>query len=152
MTTGSEGAMLRTVPWQPRESERHERVAHLVLIEDNPGDVELIRLALIEAGLHAQVHVAIDAHRARELMRDLAAPPALVLLDLNLPETTGDVLLRDLRADSPWRDVPVVVLTSSHLERDYERCFTWGASAYKVKPSTFNDYVAFAKSLCQYLG
>jgi CheY-like chemotaxis protein len=142
---------IQAKPAQPREDPRELAIAQMVLIEDNPGDIELVRLALAEAGLQPRLHVAIDAHRARELMRTLAAPPALIILDLNLPMITGDAFLRELRAGGPWREVPVIVLTSSHLERDYERCFTWGASGYKTKPGDFDGYLAFAHSLRRYL-
>jgi CheY-like chemotaxis protein len=132
-------------------TERQGTLTELVLVEDNPGDVRLICLALAEADLHPSIQVARDAHRGLELMKRLVFPPALILLDLNLPLITGDVFLRDLRAGGPWRDVPVVVLTSVSRDRDCERCFIWGASAFKVKPNTFDGYLAFAANLRPYL-
>jgi two-component system response regulator len=149
--SGDEAFDVQASPTRSREDPRGQALARVVLIEDNPGDVELIRLSLAEVGLQPRLHVAIDAHRARELMASLDAPPALILLDLNLPIITGDTFLRELRAAGPWRETPVIVLTSSHLERDFERCFTWGATAFKTKPASFDGYIAFANSLRRYL-
>ncbi len=126
-------------------------VADLILIEDNPGDVELMRTALEEAGLRASLHVAEDAPRAFTLMSTLERIPDLVVLDLNLPRVSGRELLTRIRDGSRWRDVPIVVLTSSESEHEMESCLHLGASAYKVKPALFDGYVAFARSLVGYL-
>jgi CheY-like chemotaxis protein len=125
--------------------------ASIVLVEDNPHDVELIRLAFAEARLAARIYCVSDAMRLFALMDSLGEPPALVLLDLNLPLIKGDAILKKLRQEGPWKSVPIIVLTSSHLDQDYERCFSYGASAYKVKPSLFEGYLAFADSLRGYL-
>jgi CheY-like chemotaxis protein len=123
----------------------------VILIEDNPSDVQLIRLALAEAGVQANLHVAADPVRAFALMAEPSVTPAVVVLDLNLPLIKGASVLREIRKGGRWKDVPVVVLTSSHAEGDIDRCIELGANAYKVKPALFEGYLAFARYLASFL-
>ncbi|MBA2479383.1 MAG: response regulator [Planctomycetes bacterium] len=132
-------------------AQRSSGYPDIVLIEDNPSDIELIRLALIEAGFQTNIHVAQDSVRAFELMASLATPPRVIVLDLNLPLIKGATILCEIRHGSRWKDVPVVILTSSQAERDIEECIKLGATAYKSKPALFDGYVAFAHSLARYL-
>jgi two-component system, chemotaxis family, response regulator Rcp1 len=146
--------MATTIATAPKPSaivERSTGYPDMILIEDNPHDVELIRLALYDAHIQANLHVAEDSVRAFELMSALAAPPALVVLDLNLPLIKGAAILCEIRHGSRWKDVPVIVLTSSQSERDIEECIKLGATAYKTKPSVFEGFVEFAYSLTRYL-
>ncbi|MBA3708986.1 MAG: response regulator [Planctomycetes bacterium] len=142
---------LETVPKPSAIVQRSTGYPDLILIEDNPHDVQLIRLAILEVGIQANLHVAEDSVRAFELMAGLAAPPAVVVLDLNLPLIKGASILCEIRHGSRWKDVPVIILTSSQSERDIEECIKLGATAYKSKPALFEGYVEFARSLVGYL-
>jgi CheY-like chemotaxis protein len=143
--------MLQTTEKPARISQRATALPIVVLIEDNPDDIRLIRLALDEAGLHVNVQVAEGSTQAFELMGKLPRPPAVVVLDLNLPLVKGEAILREIRNGGAWNDVPVIVLTSSQAERDIDACLKFGASAFKSKPPLFDGYVEFARSLVRYL-
>jgi CheY-like chemotaxis protein len=127
------------------------RPADLIVLDDNPGDVTLLRAALSEVGPPVTVHVAEDAPRFFSLMREFLDPPALVILDLNLPLLKGTVVLDEIRDDRVWRDVPVVILTSSRATSDLVDCRHRGATDFIVKPSVFDGYIALAQSLARYL-
>ncbi len=148
-TTSTEYGTAPVIP--PRFAPRRPRVADVVLIDDNPGDCELVRLAFAECGIPVKLHVAHDGERAFALQQQLAQPPALVLLDLGLPLIRGADILGALRRSGPWTQVPIVVLSSSQSEHDIAACVARGATAYKTKPTQFDGYLAFVQSLTRYL-
>src|SRR2546426_8610291 len=114
---------------------------HLLLVEDNPGDVFLLREAsatFIEQG-SLQCSTVTDGTQALAFLRHQepytqAASPDLILLDLNLPGTSGYEVLAELQQDPELKCIPVVVLTSSSRQEDINRCYELGANAYLVKP------------------
>jgi two-component system response regulator len=140
-----EAVMISTAPRQAALVQRPTGSQDVILIEDNPHDAKLLRLALAEAGIRAQLHVAAEPVRAFELLAGLTTPPALVILDLNLPLIAGAAILGDIRVSRRWAEVPVVVLTSSLLERDIDACIELGANGYKLKPASFEGYHALAR-------
>lgn len=91
----------------------------MLLVEDNPGDVFLIREALEQSGLHVRMHVADDGQQAMDFLRrpDMAGLDA-VILDLNLPIKSGREVLAEMTADPALRRIPVAILTSSTAEED----------------------------------
>ncbi len=125
----------------------------ILLVEDESKDIELT-LAVMEAyGLADQVIVArngaeaLDYFYARGRFRGLTpGPPALVLLDINLPCLNGLEVLRQVRADPLYRTVPVVMLTSSRAQPDLVQSYELGANAYIVKP---DDSRCFANAVRQ---
>jgi CheY-like chemotaxis protein len=112
----------------------------LLLIEDNPGDVGLIREALAPAGSELELAVARDGLEALALLErcEAAARPDLILLDLNLPRMDGRELLARLKAHPELRRIPVVVLTSSSAPQDVRRAYDLHANCYLVKPTDFS--------------
>lgn len=120
-------------------------VAHILLIEDNPGDRALARLALEEIGTPVELLEAEDGVEALEQLRRISVggqpPPHLVLLDLNLPRATGFQVLQYLRHSPSLAGLPVVVLTSSNAETDRAGAAALGATAYLTKPETFGEYL-----------
>ena len=114
----------------------------ILLIEDNPDDVELTRLALRETDLPMRMVVARDGVEAVEaLLGAQAIHPQLVLLDLKLPKLNGLDVLSRMRADERTRHLPVVVLTSSLEDEDLAKCYALGANSYVRKPVDFARFV-----------
>jgi len=117
----------------------------ILLVEDNPADVELTLRALRKNHLANRVHVARDGEEALAFFFDGGAAgralPRVVLLDLKLPKIGGLEVLERLKGDPLTRRVPVVVLTSSREEPDIDRCYALGVNSYIVKPVDFSDFV-----------
>ncbi len=124
---------------------RSERT--LLLVEDNPDDELLTLRALRKAPLHNDIHVVRDGAEALDYLlargSHAARPPPLpsvVLLDLKLPKVDGLEVLRRIRADERTRTLPVVVLTSSDLDRDVVSSYELGANSFVTKPVEFAEF------------
>ncbi len=120
----------------------------ILLVEDNPNDVEMTLAALEENHLANEVVVVRDGAEALDYLYrrgvfKLRAPgnPAVVLLDIKLPKVDGVEVLRQVKADPELRRVPVVMLTSSREEQDLLATYELGVNAYVVKPVDFNEFV-----------
>ena len=120
----------------------------ILLVEDNPHDLELTLIALSKSQLANEVVVARDGaealdylHRRGEYAQRAAGNPAVVLLDLKLPKVDGLEVLRDIRSAQALRSLPVVMLTSSKEEQDLVRSYELGVNAYVVKPVDFTEFV-----------
>jgi two-component system response regulator len=126
----------------------------ILLVEDNPKDVELTLHALRRHNLANKVHVARDGQEALDFFFDgeRARPvrPKLVLLDLKLPKVSGLEVLQRLKGDARTRAVPVVILTSSTTERDLVEGYSLGVNSYVRKPIDFNEFIEAAKTLGLY--
>jgi CheY-like chemotaxis protein len=126
----------------------------ILLVEDDPKDVELTLTGLDEYNLVNEVVVARDGEEAldylyrRGIYENRAIDnPAVVLLDLKLPKVDGFEVLQQIRADEKLKMIPVVILTSSHEERDLVRSYKLGVNAYVVKPVDFHQFVNAVKEL-----
>jgi len=126
----------------------------ILLVEDNPNDVELTLKALKENNLANEVVVARDGvealdylYRRGQFADRSQGNPAAILLDLNLPRIDGLEVLKKIRSDDQLKLVPVVVLTSSREERDLMEAYKLGANAYVVKPVNFQEFMDAIKSL-----
>jgi CheY-like chemotaxis protein len=130
----------------------------ILLVEDNPDDVELTRLAFAEAGEPHRLHVVSDGAeavdyllgRGRHATRGATDLPALVLLDLNLPRLDGREVLEAIRADDTTRRLPVVVLTTSAEPSDVEQAYALGANSYIQKPVEFERFVEVVRQVGRY--
>ncbi len=121
------------------------RSIEILLVDDNPGDIELARVALRDAKMMNEVHVARDGEEAlaflRRRRRFRDAPwPDLVILDLKMPKVDGYQVLAEMKADPELRRIPVIVMSSSSAESDLARAYDAQISAYLVKPSNVDDY------------
>ena len=120
----------------------------ILLVEDDPNDVELTLSALRENHIANDVIVARDGEEALDYLfrrgpyesRE-AGEPAVVLLDLKLPKVSGMEVLEQIKDDPQLRTLPVVVLTSSREEQDLVRSYNLGTNAYVVKPVDFHDFI-----------
>ena len=130
----------------------------ILLVEDNPDDVELTRIAFAEAGIDRRLVVVRDGAEALDYLfargryadREPDALPAIVLLDLNLPKRDGREVLQGIRADARTRDLPVVVLTTSDEPFDIEATYALGVNSYIRKPVDFEQFVAVVKQIGLY--
>ena len=128
----------------------------LLLVEDNPSDVDLTRRAFDRRHISNSMLVAEDGKEALDYLfatgahagRDVTELPALVLLDLKLPKLDGLEVLRRIRADPRTRRLPVVILTSSSEERDLAESYDLGANSF-IRKSV--DFTQFARTI-EYLG
>ena len=129
-------------------------LGRILLVEDDPKDVELTLTALEDYNLANEVVVAADGEEAldylycREKYRARASEnPAVLLLDLKLPKVDGLEVLKQIKSDDKFRMIPVVVLTSSHEEKDMVASYKLGVNAYVVKPVDFHEFVNAIKEL-----
>ena len=123
-------------------------VRTILLVDDNPQDVELTLAALERNRLANRVVVVRDGVEALDYLyrRDAFAdrpsdPPGLILLDLKMPKVDGLEVLRRIKGDPALKMIPVVVLTSSREEYDLLRTYDLGVNAYVVKPVSFEDFI-----------
>jgi CheY-like chemotaxis protein len=131
-----------------------DKLAKILLVEDNANDVELTLAALAEYQLANEVVVARDGQEALDyLLREGAfvgrpeGNPAVVMLDLKLPKIDGKEVLHRIKTDALLKLIPVVVLTSSSEERDLAESYQLGGNAYVIKPVEFHDFIEAVKSL-----
>ena len=124
----------------------------ILLVEDNPGDVELTKEAFDEGKIGNRLNVAGDGVEALAYLRrqgkykDMTRPD-IVLLDLNLPKKSGLEVLAELKDDEDLRSIPVVVLTTSRAEEDIARSYHAHANCYISKPVDFNKFLEVVRSL-----
>jgi CheY-like chemotaxis protein len=127
-------------------------MTEILLAEDNPADVYLIREALREHGVDVPVRVAADGREVLQLIcpeNSGAVVPrlGLIILDLNLPRHDGIEILEQLRGSADLAEVPVVVLTSSDSPRDQKVANQLGATCYLRKPSSLDQFLALGAVL-----
>jgi CheY-like chemotaxis protein len=131
-----------------------QRLGRILMVEDDPRDVELTLTALEDYNLANEVVVVRDGAEALDYLycrngysSRTAGNPAVMLLDLKLPKIDGLEVLRQVKAEDSLRLIPVVVLTSSHEEKDLVTSYRLGVNAYVVKPVDFHQFVNAIKEL-----
>jgi len=134
--------------------ETMNKLGRILLVEDDPKDVELTLTALEEYNLANEVVVARDGEEALEYLYSRGKfktrssdNPAVMLLDLKLPKVDGLEVLKQIKSDGKLRMIPVVVLTSSKEEKDMVASYRLGVNAYVVKPVDFHEFVNAIKEL-----
>lgn len=128
----------------------------LLVVEDDPGDAELIRHAFRRASTEVRAEIALDGETALvwllEAARGERPLPDLVLLDLNMPRMDGHELLGRLRAQAPLAGLPILVLSTSAAPGDRRRALAAHANAYLVKPPTLDGFVRLAETVIAFWG
>jgi CheY-like chemotaxis protein len=129
-------------------------LGRILIVEDDPRDLELTLMALEDYKLANQVMVTRDGQEALDYLYCRGqfntrsdGNPAVVMLDLKLPKVDGLEVLKQVRSDEILKMIPVVVLTSSHEEKDMMRSYKLGVNAYVVKPVDFHEFVNAVKEL-----
>jgi CheY-like chemotaxis protein len=129
-------------------------LGRILIVEDDPKDVELTLTALEEYNLANEVVVTRDGEEALDYLycrgnfkMRTSDNPAVLLLDLKLPKVDGLEVLQQIKSDEKLRMIPVVVLTSSREERDMVASYKLGVNAYVVKPVDFHEFVNAIKEL-----
>jgi CheY-like chemotaxis protein len=136
----------------------HLKEIEILLVEDNPNDVELALRALKKHNLANKVHVVKDGAEALEYIfgtgdyasRDVNNKPRVVFLDLKLPKVDGLEVLRRIKSDERTKVIPIVVLTSSTEERDIIESYQLGVNSYIVKPIDFDKFMDAVSELGLY--
>jgi CheY-like chemotaxis protein len=128
------------------------RPVEILLVEDNPGDVNLTRIALADRELNVNLNVVADGVEAmnflnRQGLYSQAVHPDLILLDWNLPRKDGREVLLEIKADERLHRIPVVVLTTSQAEEDILRAYNLHANCYITKPLDFDRFVQIVQSI-----
>jgi two-component system, response regulator len=127
----------------------------ILLVEDNPDDLQLTLRSLQKANLANRVQVARDGAEALEFIfcqgafsaRKIEEPPKVILLDLKLPKVDGLEVLQRIKNDPRTQGIPVVVLTSSREQRDVVESYRLGVNSYIVKPVNFEGFAAAVQQL-----
>lgn len=130
----------------------------ILLVEDNPDDVELTLHALEEHNISNKIEVVEDGAEALDYLfatgayagRDMSEMPSVVLLDLKLPKVDGLEVLRRIRDDDRTKNLPVVILTSSSEEEDLTKSYELGANSYVRKPVNFDQFSEAVRQLGLY--
>jgi DNA-binding response OmpR family regulator len=131
-----------------------EKLGRILMVEDDNNDVEMTLAALEEYNLANEVALTRDGEEALDYLycrgkyqSRLNENPAVLLLDLKLPKVDGLEVLRQVKSDEKLKMIPVVVLTSSHEEKDMVASYKLGVNAYVVKPVDFHEFVNAIKEL-----
>ena len=127
----------------------------ILLVDDNPHDVVLIRLAFRKVGIIDTIQLVKDGTEAMRYMkgegnykdRSQFPPPTLVLLDLKMPQTSGFEVLQWIREQREMENLVVVVMSGSRTDADIQKAYTLGANSYLVKPTRFEDLVKMMEGL-----
>lgn len=134
-----------------------DTIKRILLVEDDPKDIELTLNALSEHNLANEIMIARDGvealdylYRRGEYALRPEGNPVVILLDIKMPRLDGLQVLRQLKADEKMRLIPIVILTSSRESRDLEECYRLGVNGYVVKPVRFAKFVEAVKELGVY--
>ena len=122
----------------------------ILLVEDNPMDLDLTLRAFNKKKFSNQVHIARDGEEALAFIPRWEAGealPAVILLDINLPKVNGLEVVRQLKAHERFRRIPVVVLTSSREDKDLKTAYDLGVNSYIEKPVSFNKFMEVAEQI-----
>ncbi len=136
----------------------NDKEIELLLVEDDPNDVELTLIALRKHKLANKIHVVRDGEEALDFLfcrgaysqRTCNGQPKVILLDLKLPKVSGLEVLKAIKEDSRTRPVPVVVMTSSREQRDMVEGYRLGVNSYIQKPIDFEQFQTIIRDLGYY--
>jgi two-component system, chemotaxis family, response regulator Rcp1 len=118
----------------------------ILLVEDDNGDIELIKTAMEEAAFAADLKIVRDGVQAMDYLYRKqpytdVPPPDLILLDLNMPRMNGKMVLQQIKADETLKSIPVVILTTSRANGDIIDTYRAGANCYITKPGGYHDFI-----------
>jgi two-component system, chemotaxis family, response regulator Rcp1 len=128
------------------------KVADILIVEDNPGDARLIREVLNSNKIFTSLHIVKDGVEAMEFLRNegkfkSAPKPDLIILDLNLPRKDGREVLSEIKSDPDLKHIPTVIMTISQAEEDILKSYNLHANCYITKPIDLNQFIKVVKSI-----
>jgi two-component system, chemotaxis family, response regulator Rcp1 len=123
---------------------------NILLVEDNPGDVRLMREALASNGMK-RLYVVEDGEQAISYLKraggfDEAPRPDIIFLDLNLPRKDGREVLAEIKSNRDLRQIPVIILTTSESDTDIRKAYELHANCYVKKPTDLDEYISVVKA------
>jgi len=123
---------------------------NILLVEDNPADIRLVKEAFKESDLHVKLHVIEEGTNTIKFIHkqetyENVPSPDLILLDLNMPKTDGHVVIANLKNDETIKIIPIIVFSSSSSEKDIYESYRLGANCYLTKPTDFDGYIKLMK-------
>jgi len=130
-----------------------KKTVSILLVEDNPADVLLTMEALKEGDISYELNVVNDGADAIAYLRrkgkyaDVAPPPDIILLDINLPKKNGFEVLSEIKEDQRLKSIPVIILTTSSAKQDIRRAYDLHANCYIVKPLDFDAFLNVVRSI-----
>ncbi len=126
----------------------------ILLIEDNPVDIDLTQRAFSKQMINCTIEISRDGEEANEAIQrweaGLETPPAIILMDLKMPRMDGFDVLKILRQYPMSSKIPVIVLTSSNEETDISKAYQLGANSYLLKPIDYSKFVSLVQMVVQY--
>jgi two-component system, response regulator len=132
-------------------------IKRILLVDDNANDVILIKNVLEENHFGNEIIVAEDGEEALDFLYkrgkfagDVSDYPIFILLDIKMPLMDGIEVLRIIRSDKSFNQIPVIMLTSSKEPRDLQECYNLGANSFTVKPVNINEFIKVVRDLGQY--
>jgi len=131
------------------------KMVEILLLEDEPADAYLVKMALRENKILANLHHVVDGQKGMDFLNKIdeyatAPRPDLIFLDLNMPRMNGYEFLETIKANPMFNDIPVVVLTTSDVESDVVRSYESGAASYITKPVDMQQFMAAIAQLSDY--
>lgn len=128
------------------------KLAEILLVEDNEGDIELTREAFDDAKFRNNLHIAEDGEEALDYLfkrngKEGAKTPDIILLDLNLPGTDGRDVLEEIKKDHALKRIPVIILTSSNADKDVIESYELRANCYIVKPVDATKFIQVVRQV-----
>lgn len=134
------------------DSKAISQAIHILLVEDNPGDIRLTKEVLKEGKIRNDLSVVTDGEEALLFLKKEgkykdARPPDIILLDLNLPKKDGRQVLAEIKADPILMLIPVIVLTTSSAEKDILNMYAIHANCYITKPVDFDQFINVVRSI-----
>lgn len=137
-----------------------QKIIKILLVEDNPDDIQITQRALKEAKIINKLWILRDGQEALDFLQHkgqyedpMAAPrPGLILLDINLPKVSGVEVLKSIKEDSDFKRIPTVMLTVSRRDEDIIRSYNYGCNSFIQKPVEFEKFVEAVKQISLYWG
>jgi len=129
-----------------------KKVRNVLMVDDNPADLDLAREALREKAYRSQIYTVRDGEEALAFLHKKSPHsdkprPDLILLDLNLPKKDGRMVLADLKSDPNLHKIPVVIFSTSQLSEDISRSYELGANCYVTKPGNLIEFFSAVKAI-----
>ena len=130
-----------------------DRVTKILLVEDEPADVDMLKRFLQKTSYNLHVDHVEDGDACMAYLRNPKKPkPDVIFLDLRMPQKDGREVLAEMKVDQELHQIPVVIYSSSRIEADVAKCYKLGCSAYCIKGSTLTEIAEVSKTLADFWG